>query len=57
LPSVVAPKEFDIQMDWTHASLATNLQPFNVFGSKTRGVSHCGIAICIKKYLKAKEEL
>jgi hypothetical protein len=23
----------------------------------TRGVSHCGLAICIKKYLKAKEEL
>jgi hypothetical protein len=25
--------------------------------STTRGVSHCGLAICIKKYLKAKEEL
>jgi hypothetical protein len=24
---------------------------------KTRGVSHCGLAIYIKKYLKAKEEL
>jgi hypothetical protein len=23
----------------------------------TRGVSHCGLAIYIKKYLKAKEEL
>jgi hypothetical protein len=23
----------------------------------TRGVSHCGLAINIKKYLKAKEEL
>jgi hypothetical protein len=23
----------------------------------TRGVSHCGLVICIKKYLKAKEEL
>jgi hypothetical protein len=23
----------------------------------TRGVSRCGLAICIKKYLKAKEEL
>jgi hypothetical protein len=23
----------------------------------TRGVLHCGLAICIKKYLKAKEEL
>jgi hypothetical protein len=22
----------------------------------TRAVSHCGLAICIKKYLKAKEE-
>jgi hypothetical protein len=22
-----------------------------------RGASHCGLAICIKKYLKAKEEL
>ncbi len=25
--------------------------------NKTRGVSHCGLAINIKKYLKAKEEL
>ncbi len=24
---------------------------------QTRGVSHCGLAIYIKKYLKAKEEL
>jgi hypothetical protein len=24
---------------------------------KKRGVSHCGLAIYIKKYLKAKEEL
>jgi hypothetical protein len=24
---------------------------------KTRGVSYCGLAIYIKKYLKAKEEL
>jgi hypothetical protein len=24
---------------------------------KTRGVSHCGLGIYIKKYLKAKEEL
>jgi hypothetical protein len=24
---------------------------------KTRGVSHCGLAIYIRKYLKAKEEL
>jgi hypothetical protein len=24
---------------------------------KTRGVSHCGLAIYIKKYLKAKAEL
>jgi len=24
---------------------------------ETRGVSHCGLAIDIKKYLKAKEEL
>jgi hypothetical protein len=25
--------------------------------TRTRGVSHCGLAIYIKKYLKAKEEL
>jgi hypothetical protein len=24
--------------------------------TKTRGVSHCGLAIYIKRYLKAKEE-
>jgi hypothetical protein len=27
------------------------------FTFRTSGVSHCGIAIYIKKYLKAKEEL
>jgi hypothetical protein len=27
------------------------------FPKQTRGVSHCGLAIYIKKYLKAKEEL
>jgi len=27
------------------------------FTSVTRGVSHCGLAIYIKKYLKVKEEL
>ncbi len=28
-----------------------------LFPHPTRGVSHCGLAIYIKKYLKAKEEL
>jgi hypothetical protein len=28
-----------------------------VLNTKTRGVSHCGLAIYIKKYIKAKEEL
>jgi hypothetical protein len=28
-----------------------------VHHKQTRGVSHCGLAIYIKKYLKAKEEL
>jgi len=31
------------------------LKPMMVI--KTRGVSHCGLAMYIKKYLKAKEEL
>jgi hypothetical protein len=31
--------------------------PTNSGTSPTRGVSHCGLAIDIKKYLKAKEEL
>jgi hypothetical protein len=35
-------------MDDCHFSYITKL---------TRGVSHCGLAIYIKKYLKAKEEL
>jgi hypothetical protein len=26
------------------------------WGKKTRGVSHCGLAIYIKKYVKDKEE-
>jgi hypothetical protein len=29
----------------------------NMNHTTTRGVSQCGVAICIKKYLKAKEEL
>jgi hypothetical protein len=29
----------------------------HIFYMETRGVSHCGLAIYIKKYLKAKEEL
>jgi hypothetical protein len=28
-----------------------------IFHEITRGVSHCGLAIYIKKYLKEKEEL
>jgi hypothetical protein len=32
------------------------LPPTHPHSSATRGVSHCGLAICIKKYLKAKEE-
>jgi hypothetical protein len=45
-------------MDWTHASLATNFQPFYVFGSKNKGVCHTvALPFYIKKYLKAKEEL
>jgi hypothetical protein len=37
----------------THWELAGN----TVEHKKTSGVSHCGLAIYIKKYLKAKEEL
>jgi hypothetical protein len=38
------------------------ISPMKVFKTKQRkkkggGVSHCGLAIYIKKYLKAKEEL
>jgi hypothetical protein len=29
----------------------------HMYATTTRGVSHCGLAIYIKKYLKAKEEL
>ncbi len=39
------------QWPWLHDSMClTNAK-------ETRGVSHCGLAINIKKYLKAKEEL
>jgi hypothetical protein len=31
--------------------------PVNHLQIETRGVSHCGLAIYIKKHLKAKEEL
>jgi hypothetical protein len=38
-----------------------DLRPVNWVGNlitfETRGVSHCGLAIYIKKYLKDKEEL
>jgi hypothetical protein len=37
-------------LDWL--SRASGKEP-----GQTRGVSHCGLAIYIKKYLKAKEEL
>jgi hypothetical protein len=33
------------------------IHPLNITHEKTRGVSHCGLAIYIKKYLKAKIEL
>jgi hypothetical protein len=33
------------------------LQNCDLPPNKTRGASHCGLAIYIKKYLKAKEEL
>jgi hypothetical protein len=29
----------------------------HMYATTTRGVSHCGLAIYIKNYLKAKEEL
>jgi len=29
----------------------------HMYATTTRGVSHCGLGIYIKKYLKAKEEL
>jgi hypothetical protein len=32
-------------------------QQLHWYHGKTRGVSHCGLAICINRYLKAKEEL
>jgi hypothetical protein len=32
-------------------------QQLHWYHGKTRGVSHCSLAIYIKKYLKAKEEL
>jgi hypothetical protein len=34
-----------------------DLMATNKKKKQTRGVSHCGLAIYIKKYLKAKEEL
>jgi hypothetical protein len=33
------------------------LYPTTITARTTRGVSYCGLAIYIKKYLKAKEEL
>jgi hypothetical protein len=35
----------------------STLQTAHNIEIKTRGVSHCGLGIYIKKYLKAKEEL
>jgi hypothetical protein len=29
----------------------------SIFSYKTRGMSHCGLAICIKKYLMAKKRV
>jgi len=33
------------------------LEKHNITEKETRGLSHCGLAIYIKKFLKAKEEL
>jgi len=39
------------------ASKQTNKQTNKQASKQTRGVSHYGLAIYIKKYIKAKEEL
>jgi hypothetical protein len=39
---------------WVRSSWELN---FKFLTETRRGVSHCGLAIYIKKYLKAKEEL
>jgi hypothetical protein len=41
-------KEFFFKVVGLYKTCGTN---------KTRGLSHCGLAIYMKKYLKAKEEL
>jgi hypothetical protein len=41
-------------IDWYES---TQLQHYEKNEKQTRGVSHYGLAIYIKKYLKAKEEL
>jgi hypothetical protein len=41
-----------------HETIQRTSQPIKGHDTKTtRGVSHCGLAIYIKKYLKAKQEL
>jgi hypothetical protein len=41
----------------TTTTLVANSRRKCLEQSETRGVSHCGLAIHIKKYLKAKEKL
>jgi hypothetical protein len=54
----------DLKIDLHFVSFGELLREKCTFSSndepsprRTRGVSHSGFAICIKKYLKAKEEL
>jgi hypothetical protein len=48
----------EFQLSWLHfCESAGNDLFITLLPMKTRGVSHCGLAIHIQKDLKAKEEL
>ncbi len=43
-------------METLHLKVKDTCPPTHPNPKQTRGVSHCGLAIYIKEYLKAKEE-
>ncbi len=45
----------ELNMGWFARRFSLQIRENNQFG--TRGVLHCGLAIYIRKYRKAKEEL
>jgi hypothetical protein len=51
------PEKYDFNLYKGFSIHKANMPTTTILCKKTRGVSHCGLAIYIVKYLKTKEEL